>query len=179
MMAINPWGKRLGWDSRVNSAGIIARNSLNFSIASAPCAFSRSAQSHVYPYLVAVCQKSYDLLGAHREVVFPGGKPDADAFKLRFFLFFPVLAFSLFPLVFEFAEIHDPAHGRDRCAGYFNQVQSLFLGLPQSLGCLHDSEILAVRPDHADGCGTDPLIDAISSLDRIEFKYIIDGDDRS
>ena len=133
-----------------------------------PVGFFAPAQAHVYPHLVAVRQELCDLFCAQRQIMRTGGKSYPDTFELRLFLFLAVLALAFFPFVLELAEIHNPAYRRIGSRGYFNEIQSLLLRHAPRLGKVKHAEVFTVRPDHADGRGADPLIDAVASLDKIE-----------
>src|SRR3989338_7301098 len=58
--------------------------------------FFASAKAHLHTHLVSLFKKSFRLLRGAFEVVCAGRKSDAHRFHLPLFLFFSVLAFSLF-----------------------------------------------------------------------------------
>ena len=124
-----------------------------------------AAELELHAHLVALVE---ELLGvAHlRHVIVLGAvhaKLDFLELAARVFL----VLFLLGRLVFEFAEIDDPADRRIGVGGDLDEVEPEFLGLADGVGQLHDTELFAGgRQDHTHFAGADPAIDTILDLNR-------------
>jgi hypothetical protein len=71
---------------------------------------------------------------------------------------------TLLFLVFELAEIDDPANGRLRHRSDLDQVDSRFLSQRQCCPDTHDSQLLAVQADETDFRCVDFFVNALRLL---------------
>jgi hypothetical protein len=78
---------------------------------------------------------------------------------------------TLFLLVFEFAEIHDPANGRLFLRGNLDQVHADFSGLLQGLDGFDHTEQFAILSDDANRRNADLLVNPLTFLSEGDGRY--------
>ena len=115
-------------------------------------------------YLVAVFQKLEHVTHLDVIVIGIGVGSEFNLFDLDDLLLFPRFGFAFLRFVFEFAEIHDLAHGRVGVGRNFDQIKpSLFGHFHGAFGC-HNAGIFAVGTDQADFIRTDIFVNARASV---------------
>lgn len=111
-------------------------------------------------YLVAIVQKFEHVTHFDVIVIGIGVRSELDLFDLDDLLLFAGFRFALLGLVFEFAEIHDLAHGRIGIGRDLDQVQAGFFGHFHSATGCHDPDVFAVGTNQADFIRADIFVNA-------------------
>jgi len=111
-------------------------------------------------YLVTIVQKLEHV--THFDLIVIGicVRSELDLFDLDDLLLFAGFRFALLGLVFEFAEIHDLAHGRIGIGRDLDQVQTRFLGHFHGATGRDNPDVFAVGTNQADFVRADIFVNA-------------------
>jgi len=121
-----------------------------------------------HDHFVLVLEEATGLIDLELDVVVAGLRTEPDFLDLRVVDVCFVLLLLL--LIFEFAEIHDSAHGRLLVGGHLDKVETGFPGPGKSLLCGDDAQLGPLCRDHADRRDPDLLIDAMLLLDGFRLR---------
>jgi hypothetical protein len=111
-------------------------------------------------YLVAIVQKLEHVTHFDVIVIGIGVRSELDLFDFDDLLLFARFGFALLGLVFEFAEIHDLAHGRVGIGRNLDQVQSSFFGHFHGAAGCHDPDVFTVGTNKANFVRADIFVNA-------------------
>lgn len=109
---------------------------------------------------VAIVQKLEHVPHFDLIVICIGVRSELDLFDLDDLLLFARFGFALLRLVFEFAEIHDLAHGRVGVGRDLDQVQPGFFGHFHGTAWRDDPDVFAVGTDQTNFIRADIFVNA-------------------
>ena len=128
-----------------------------------------TAKQNRHLNFVVVLKKANRLFDFETNIVFPRFGSHTDFLKFGLMLFAFGLAFGF--VVFEFAEIHDPANGRLGIAGHFDQIQSSFLSSVQCLLSRDHTQLVSIFINYTDRCDSDLFIESIRFL--VDWLFLV------
>jgi len=111
--------------------------------------------------LVALLDEAAQIAQLDLVIALVGPGPEFDFLDLDDFLARAGFLLALLFLVFEFAVIHQAAHGRIGRGGNFHQVNVVFLGQRQRVGSPVDAKLLAFHANQANFVDADFTVDTL------------------